>query len=105
LPESDDLLRAVAEILLRHPEIELVSVEGHTDGDGSPRVNDKLSRDRALSVVMRLVDNGVTARRLTARGFGSQVPVDDNTTREGRQNNRRVEFRILRVRANPIRKE
>jgi OOP family OmpA-OmpF porin len=105
LPESDELLRAVAEILLRHPEIELVSVEGHTDGDGSPRVNEKLSRDRALSVVMRLVDNGVTARRLTARGFGSQVPIDDNATPEGRQNNRRVEFRILRVRANPIRKE
>jgi OOP family OmpA-OmpF porin len=105
LPESDALLRAVAEILLQHPEIELVSVEGHTDGDGSPRANEKLSRDRALSVVMRLVDNGVTARRLTARGFGAQVPLDDNATPEGRQNNRRVEFRILRVRANPIQKE
>ncbi len=58
-----------------------------------------------FSVVMRLVDNGVTARRLTARGFGSQVPLDDNATPEGRQNNRRVEFRILRVRANPSRKE
>jgi outer membrane protein OmpA-like peptidoglycan-associated protein len=105
LPESDELLRAVADILMRHPEIELVSVEGHTDGDGSPRVNEKLSRDRALSVVMRLVDNGVTARRLTARGFGSQNPIDDNSTLEGRQTNRRVEFRILRVRANPAIKE
>jgi outer membrane protein OmpA-like peptidoglycan-associated protein len=105
LPESDELLRAVADILTRHPEIELVSVEGHTDGDGSPRVNEKLSRDRALSVVMRLVDNGITARRLTARGFGSQNPIDDNSTPEGRRNNRRVEFRILRVRANPAIKE
>jgi outer membrane protein OmpA-like peptidoglycan-associated protein len=68
-------------------------------------VNEKLSRDRALSVVMRLVDNGVTARRLTARGFGAQNPIDDNATPEGRQNNRRVEFHILRVRANSIGKE
>lgn len=104
LPESDELLRAVAEILLGHPEIELVSVDGHTDADGSPSVNEKLSRDRALAVVMRLVDNGVSARRLTARGFGSQIPLDDNATPEGRKNNRRVEFRILRVRAEPLRK-
>lgn len=105
LPQSDGLLREVADILSKHPEIELVSVEGHTDGAGKPQVNEKLSRDRALSVVMRLVDNGVTPRRLTARGFGSQNPIDDNATAEGRQNNRRVEFRISRTRANPPRKE
>jgi OmpA-OmpF porin, OOP family len=107
LPESDDLLLAVADILLKHPEIELLSVEGHTDRAGSAALNDKLSRDRALAVVMRLVQNGVTARRLTARGYGSQNPIDDSDTPEGRQNNRRVEFRILRVRAgtNTERKE
>lgn len=105
LPESGELLRAVAEILLQHPEIELLSVEGHTDGDGSPQRNEKLSRDRALSVVMRLVDNGVTARRLTARGLGAQNPIDDNATPEGRRRNRRVEFRIVRVRTNLGRKE
>jgi OmpA-OmpF porin, OOP family len=99
LPESDELLLAVTDILVRHPEIELLSVEGHSDAAGSAAVNEKLSRDRALAVVMRLVENGVTARRLTARGFGSQNPIDDNATMEGRQSNRRVEFRILRVRA------
>jgi OOP family OmpA-OmpF porin len=105
LPESDDLLSAVADILLAHPEIELLSVEGHTDSAGSAAVNDKLSRDRALAVVMRLVENGVTARRLTAKGYGAQNPIDANDTVEGRRNNRRVEFRILRVRsaADPLR--
>lgn len=101
LPESDELLRAVADILLRHPELELVSVEGHTDAAGSLVENEKLSRDRALSVVMRLVDNGIAPRRLTARGFGSQKPIDDDATPEGRKNNRRVEFRILRFSSRP----
>jgi OmpA-OmpF porin, OOP family len=107
LPESDELLLAVADILIRHPEIELLGVEGHTDSAGSAAVNDKLSRDRALAVVMRLVQNGVTARRLTSRGYGSQNPIDDNDTPEGRRTNRRVEFRILRVRASadPVREE
>jgi outer membrane protein OmpA-like peptidoglycan-associated protein len=107
LPESDDLLLSVADILIQHPEIELLSVEGHTDRAGSAQVNDKLSRDRALAVVMRLVQNGVTAKRLTARGHGSQNPIDESDTPEARQTNRRVEFRILRVRAgtNTVRKE
>jgi OOP family OmpA-OmpF porin len=99
LPASDDLLLAVSDILREHPEIELLSVEGHTDSLGSAAVNDKLSRDRALSVVMRLVENGIPARRLTAKGYGSQHPIDERDTLEARQNNRRVEFRIARVRA------
>jgi outer membrane protein OmpA-like peptidoglycan-associated protein len=54
---------------------------------------------------MRLVEDGVTARRLTAKGYGSQNPIDANDTLEGRRKNRRVEFRILRVRnvADPVR--
>jgi OOP family OmpA-OmpF porin len=96
LPESDALLAAVAEVLIAHPEIELLTVEGHTDNLGSARNNEKLSRDRALAVVMRLVENGVTARRLTAVGYGAEHPIDDNATPDGRRNNRRVEFRIVR---------
>jgi OmpA-OmpF porin, OOP family len=99
LPESDALLAAVAQILTDHPEIELLSVEGHTDNSGSEQVNEKLSRDRALAVVMRLVEGGVSARRLTAKGYGSAQPIDDNASVEGRTNNRRVEFKILRLRA------
>lgn len=107
LPESADLLLSVADILIQHPEIELLSVEGHTDRAGSAQVNDKLSRDRALAVVMRLVQNGVTAKRLTARGHGAQNPIDESDTPEARQKNRRVEFRIVRVRAgtNTVRME
>jgi outer membrane protein OmpA-like peptidoglycan-associated protein len=99
LPESDSLLVAVASILLRHAEIELLSVEGHTDSLGSSKANEKLSRDRAMAVVMRLVESGVNPRRLVAKGYGPLQPIDDNDTEAGRQNNRRVEFRILRTRA------
>jgi OmpA-OmpF porin, OOP family len=99
LPESDGLLREVADILKAHPEIELLSVEGHTDNSGSEQVNEKLSRDRAIAVVMRLVEGGVNPRRLTAKGYGSAQPIDDNANAEGRNNNRRVEFKLLRLRA------
>jgi OOP family OmpA-OmpF porin len=98
LPESDELLAEVAQILEAHPEIELLSVEGHTDNSGSEQVNEKLSRDRALAVVMRLVERGISARRLTAKGYGSAQPIDDNATVEGRKNNRRVEFKLQRLR-------
>jgi OmpA-OmpF porin, OOP family len=99
LPESDELMADIAEILEAHPEIELLSVEGHTDNSGSEQVNEKLSRDRAVAVVMRLVERGISARRLTAKGYGSAQPIDDNATVEGRKNNRRVELRMLRLRA------
>jgi outer membrane protein OmpA-like peptidoglycan-associated protein len=99
LPESSPLLDAVAELLVAHPEIELCSVEGYADDTGSAALDAKLSRDRALAVVMRLVDNGVSARRLTAKGHGSSPPTDDNGGAERRRGARGVEFRIVRVRA------
>ena len=99
LPESSPVLDAVAELLVQHPEIELCSVEGYADDTGSAALDAKLSRDRALAVVMRLVDNGVSARRLTAKGYGSSPPADDNGGAERRRGARGVEFRIVRVRA------
>jgi outer membrane protein OmpA-like peptidoglycan-associated protein len=99
LPESDELLGAVREILLEHPEIELVSVEGHTDATGTAALNVRLSRGRAAAVVDWLVERGVDRRRLASQGFGSERPIADNATEAGRRNNRRVEFRIVRTRA------
>jgi len=94
--ESDGVLNALAELLVDHPELELVNVEGHTDSSGSARGNLKLSRERAAAVVTWLVRHGISARRLTSEGFGSSVPIDTNDTAEGRSHNRRLELRIVR---------
>ena len=99
LPESDGLLDAVTRILLEHPEIQLLSVEGHTDDRGPTELNLQLSRARAAAVVTWLVAHGVAPERLTSQGYGLERPIDSNETPEGRQNNRRVEFRIVRRQA------
>lgn len=96
LPESEKLLDEVADAMKAHPEILRVRVEGHTDARAGTRYNKKLSRDRARSVRTYLVKQGVSGKRLIARGYGEKVPVDSNKTREGRYKNRRVEFKILK---------
>jgi OOP family OmpA-OmpF porin len=96
LPESDGILGAVLKILNDHPEIQQVSIEGHTDNRGGAAYNHGLSQKRAASVVKWLVSHGVEAARLTSVGYGQERPLDTNATDEGRQNNRRVEFHIVR---------
>lgn len=71
-----------------------VSVEGHTDSDGEANANQVLSEERARAVVDYLVEGGIAADRLTAIGFGETQPIADNATAEGRQQNRRIEFRV-----------
>lgn len=93
-PDSFALLGQVAEVLAQHPEIARVAVDGHTDNRGGDRPNLNLSQRRAVAVVRWLVDHGVDARRLEARGFGQRRPIADNKTDEGRAKNRRVEFQI-----------
>ncbi len=69
-----------------------VQVEGNTSSEGGDDHNQKLSDARAGAVVDYLVAHGIARDRLSAKGFGSSVPVDTNTTLAGRENNRRVEF-------------
>jgi OOP family OmpA-OmpF porin len=96
LPASDELLTQVAMVLAEHPEIIRVEVQGHTDNRGGKRYNKKLSQRRAASVVKWLVKRGnVDASRLTAHGYGMEEPLTDNDTKEGRQKNRRVQFKIV----------
>jgi outer membrane protein OmpA-like peptidoglycan-associated protein len=76
-----------------HVEIE---IEGHTDNKGSDEYNQNLSQGRSQSVVDYLVQQGIESGRLTAHGFGESKPIDTNDTDEGRGNNRRVEFTVLK---------
>ncbi|MBO4436955.1 MAG: OmpA family protein [Fibrobacter sp.] len=71
-----------------------VSIEGHTDNTGSEDHNMKLSQQRADNVKSFLVEQGIDAGRLTAKGLGMTTPIADNKTKEGRQKNRRVDLVI-----------
>lgn len=71
-----------------------VEISGHTDNTGSATLNNKLSQDRAQSVVNYLVSHGISKSRLTAKGYGSTQPIASNATAKGRQQNRRTEFKI-----------
>lgn len=81
----------VVKLLKKQPNLRL-SIEGHTDNVGSAASNKVLSQSRATSVMKALSAAGVQASRLSAKGFGSEVPVADNRTEEGRAKNRRVEL-------------
>lgn len=95
LKESDYILEAVFKVLVEHPEISKVRVEGHTDTVGKPGYNKKLSNRRAASVVKWLVKHGISRTRMTSEGWGQERPLATNKTVEGRRQNRRVEFHIV----------
>ncbi len=97
LPKSFDLLKQVASVLRANPQIELLRVEGHTDNQGKPAKNQNLSERRAARVRAFLIKEGVAAERLESVGYGQTKPVDTNKTAAGRENNRRVEFNILKI--------
>jgi outer membrane protein OmpA-like peptidoglycan-associated protein len=96
LPVSHALLDEVAKMLKENPQVELISVEGHTDSTGSPDFNRKLSQQRAESVAKYMSSKGIKAARMEPKGFGPDRPVADNETDPGREANRRVEFNILK---------
>jgi outer membrane protein OmpA-like peptidoglycan-associated protein len=92
---SDGLLDEVAAVLAEHPEITRLEVQGYTDNRGGVQYNERLSQARSEAVMKALVKRGIDAGRLTAKGFGPHEPIADNATDEGRQKNRRVQFKIL----------
>jgi outer membrane protein OmpA-like peptidoglycan-associated protein len=93
-PVSFPLLDEVARALVDNPSIK-VEVQGHTDAVGDDKRNLKLSHKRAESVRAYLVKRGVSDARMTAKGYGENVPIADNRTADGRSQNRRVEFVII----------
>ena len=95
--KSYQILDQVAAALKRQPDILEVQVEGHTDSRGAAAYNLRLSDRRARAVVRYLIDEcGLASRRLRPRGFGKELPIASNSTAEGRDLNRRVEFRIIK---------
>lgn len=94
-PQNAKLLELLAAMLNENENIRHVQVEGHTDTTGDETFNDKLSLDRAQTVVKALVQRGVKPERLSAKGLGTSQPQASNDTPAGRARNRRVEFRIL----------
>lgn len=93
--ESFPLIDEVVGALKDHPEIAELRVEGHTDSRGAKAFNMKLSQNRADSVMKALIERGIEPARLSAQGFGPTVPIGDNATEEGRQQNRRVQFIVV----------
>jgi outer membrane protein OmpA-like peptidoglycan-associated protein len=95
LPRSAPVLAAVAAALEATPTIRKISIQGHTDEQGTPALNLDLSTRRALNVQLRLEELGVPSDRLASEGFGDTRPVASNKSRKGRAANRRVELVIV----------
>lgn len=94
LPGAYDELQRVSKVLTQYPETN-IRIGGHTDSTGSEAANQKLSERRAESVKNALIGMGVNPARLTTIGFGEGKPIASNNTEAGRQQNRRVEIRIV----------
>jgi outer membrane protein OmpA-like peptidoglycan-associated protein len=90
-PEAQLTLAKLTGVLSVFPNLNL-RVEGYTDSTGTDEINNKLSRDRAASVVEFLQSEGITGSRMTSDGYGSKFPAASNDTKEGRAKNRRVEI-------------
>ena len=92
LPEAQSRLNQVAEALMSTSKNRKLTVEGHTDSQGSAAYNMELSQRRAEAVRSYLISRGYPAELIEARGIGKDRPIADNATPEGRANNRRVEI-------------
>ena len=95
-PESFTLLDEVTQVVMDHPELEIVEIQGHTDDQGAGDYNRSLSQRRAEAVMMYMVRAGVAGGRLVAQGFGEDQPLQPGASDEARAANRRVEFHIQR---------
>ncbi len=93
-PESYDALDQVFRFLENNSTMKL-EISGHTDNTGSLRINERLSGERAKSVVEYLIGRGISESMLVHIGYADSQPVAPNNSSEGRERNRRVEFKVL----------
>jgi OOP family OmpA-OmpF porin len=94
VPESRGVIAAIADVLRGCPGADF-EIGGHTDSQGSPEGNQRLSEARAQAVLDALRASDLPLVRLTARGFGAATPVGDNASEAGRARNRRIEFTLV----------
>lgn len=92
--ESNAELQTILELMQKNPQIK-IEISGHTDNIGKEDYNLTLSKNRAISVKQWLENNGINPERIVAKGYGKTQPIADNNTEEGRNLNRRTEFKIL----------
>lgn len=93
-PESRAELNKLAEFMTMNPDVQ-IEIGGHTDNQGSAAHNVTLSQNRATAVEGYLVQQGIDAERLSAKGYGQNKPIADNDTETGRAQNRRTEVKVL----------
>ena len=87
-------LDKVVELLQKNPTLK-IEIAGHTDNKGDKKYNQSLSQKRAESVVSYLVQKGIVAPRLIAKGYGDTVPIAPNDIEENKAKNRRTELKVL----------
>lgn len=92
-PEYNAEIADFAEYMKQNPN-QTAIINGHTDSTGNPAYNQKLSERRATAVKNKIIEEGIAAERLDARGYGETKPIADNATKEGRKQNRRVEAEV-----------
>lgn len=93
LRTSRPSLYRVVKIMKKYPNYRL-NIEGHTDNTGETNNNKTLSVERAKTCYNYFISNGIDAERMEYKGHGENRPIDSNETKEGRKNNRRVEFKL-----------
>jgi len=93
--ESMGTLNMIVQLLKDNPDVKF-EIGGHTDSDGDNAYNLKLSQQRADAVKEQLVKMKIDASRLTCKGYGETKPIGENSTPEGKANNRRVEFVVIK---------
>jgi outer membrane protein OmpA-like peptidoglycan-associated protein len=94
-PESMGEINRINALMKEHPDLKF-EIGGHTDSDGDAAYNLKLSQQRADAVKDQLTKLGIDASKLTTKGYGASKPMASNETPEGKANNRRVEFTVLK---------
>jgi outer membrane protein OmpA-like peptidoglycan-associated protein len=90
-PDSQAVISEIVTMLKENKDLS-ISIEGHTDNVGTPATNKTLSLNRAKAVMNALTTEGIQASRLKTAGWGQEKPIADNSTEDGRTQNRRVEI-------------
>jgi len=101
LPQSNNVLDAVANTLKEHAEFTMVEIQGHADERSDDNYNLRLTKDRAKSVMVALKQRGVATNRLRSQGYGEYCPLDPEHNEVAYEKNRRVEFKIVRTADGP----